>query len=96
MLTPTVLRPITPFHAVGSRPAVTLTQSVPQGIDADILLLGCGDVRNLLCTAYHEKGLSEFSALLPRITPAEYITVTRKLDITSCDVEDAIIGAFTY
>jgi hypothetical protein len=65
MLTPTVLRLITPFDAVGSRPAATLTQSVPHGVDADILLLGCGDVRNILYTSYHEKGLREFFILTP-------------------------------
>lgn len=62
MLTPTVLKPLHPFHALGSRSAVTLTQSVPQGVDADILLIGSGDVRHLLYTAYHEEGLREYYA----------------------------------
>ncbi|POS75051.1 MYND finger [Diaporthe helianthi] len=75
MLTPTVLRVVRPFCAVGSAPAVSLTQCVPQGVDADILLLGCGDVRDILYTAYHEKGFPP-----------------RRLDITSCDVEDAIVA----
>lgn len=64
MLTSTVLRAVRPFFAVGSAPAVSLTQSVPQGVDADILLLGSGDVRDILYTAYYEKGFREFSALV--------------------------------
>ncbi|KAI7773736.1 hypothetical protein LA080_010012 [Diaporthe eres] len=77
MLTPTILNVVLPFYAVGDSPAVTLTRNVPQGVDADILLLGSGDVRHILYTAYHEKGLP-----------------TRKLDITSCDLEDVIIVFF--
>ncbi|KAG8164047.1 hypothetical protein KVR01_005965 [Diaporthe batatas] len=75
MLTPTVLRVVRPFFAVGGAPAVSLTQNVPQGVDANILLLASGDVRDILFTAHHEKGLP-----------------TRNLDITSCDVEEAIIA----
>ncbi|KAJ4415739.1 hypothetical protein N0V82_007169 [Gnomoniopsis sp. IMI 355080] len=75
MLTPTVLSATTPFYAVGNTPAVSFTRCIPQGVHADILLLGCGDVRNILYTAYSEKGF-----------PA------RKLDITACDVEEAIIA----
>lgn len=59
MLTPTILNVVLPFYAVGDSPAVTLTRNVPQGVDADILLLGSGDVRHILYTAYHEKGLRE-------------------------------------
>lgn len=59
MLTPTILNVVHPFYAVGATRAVTLTRNVPQGVDADILLLGSGDVRHILYTAYHEKGLRE-------------------------------------
>ncbi|KAL1860329.1 hypothetical protein Daus18300_009242 [Diaporthe australafricana] len=75
MLTPTILNPVLPLYAVGNTPAVSLTRGVPQGVDADILLLGSGDVRHILYTAYHEKGFP-----------------TRRLDITSCDIKDAIIA----
>ncbi|KKY32509.1 putative mynd finger family protein [Diaporthe ampelina] len=57
MLAPTVLDVFLPFHAIGNTPAVALTRNVPQGVDADILLLGAGDVRHILYTAYHERGL---------------------------------------
>ncbi|KAJ0124535.1 hypothetical protein J7T55_005873 [Diaporthe amygdali] len=75
MLTPTVLNAVLPFFAVGNTPAVSVTRGVPQGVDADILLLESGDVRHILYSAYHEKGFP-----------------TRKLDLTFCDIEDAIIA----
>lgn len=59
MLTPSTLNPCSPFYAIGNTPAVGLARSVPHGVDADILLLGCGDVRHILYTAYAEKGLRE-------------------------------------
>lgn len=97
MLAPTVLRVVRPFFGFGSGPAVSLTQSVPQGVDADILLLGSEDIRDILYTAYHEKGLREFSALVSPdyMVSADRATATRKLDITSCDAEDATIGTLT-
>ncbi|ROW03721.1 hypothetical protein VMCG_05334 [Cytospora schulzeri] len=75
MLTPSLLNVVLPLYAVGNTPAVSLTRCLPQGVDADILLLGCGDVRHILYTAYAEKGFPG-----------------RRLDITCCDVEDAIIA----
>ncbi|KAH8904777.1 MYND finger family protein [Coniochaeta sp. PMI_546] len=56
MLTPSLIVPITPLYAIGNTPAVSLTRCLPQGLDADILLLGCGDVRHILYTAYSEQG----------------------------------------
>lgn len=40
------------FYPLGNTPAVCLTQDLPPEINADILLLGCGDVRNVLYTAF--------------------------------------------
>jgi hypothetical protein len=40
------------FYGVGNTPAVCLTQGLAREEDADVLLLGCGDVRNILCTIY--------------------------------------------
>ncbi|KAK3997939.1 hypothetical protein QBC44DRAFT_314681 [Cladorrhinum sp. PSN332] len=37
-------------------PAISLTQHLPQGIDADILTVCGGDVRDILYTVYSEKG----------------------------------------
>ncbi|KAI1210252.1 uncharacterized protein F4807DRAFT_74160 [Annulohypoxylon truncatum] len=63
------------LYALGNTPAVSLTRGFPQGLDADILLLGCGDVRNILFTVYSEQGFPP-----------------RKLDITCCDSETAVIA----
>ncbi|KAI1381035.1 hypothetical protein F4677DRAFT_462137 [Hypoxylon crocopeplum] len=40
------------FYAVGNTPAVSLIQAIPPGVPVDVLLLGCGDVRNILFTSY--------------------------------------------
>lgn len=37
--------------------ATSLTEDLPQGVDADILLLGCGDARHILYTLFAENGL---------------------------------------
>ncbi|KAL8377187.1 hypothetical protein RB595_008052 [Gaeumannomyces hyphopodioides] len=57
MLTPCITRPVDYLYALGNTPAISLARAVPHGVNADILLLGCGDVRNLLYTAYAEKGM---------------------------------------
>ncbi|KAK2735131.1 mynd finger family protein [Colletotrichum kahawae] len=57
MLTPTVANSISFFYPVGNTPAVNLARGLPHGVDANLLLLGCGDVRNILHTAYNEVGL---------------------------------------
>ncbi|OTA99712.1 hypothetical protein M426DRAFT_67268 [Hypoxylon sp. CI-4A] len=56
MFSPSVLPYFRYFYPIGNTPAVSLTRDLPQGVDADILLLGCGDVRNILFTAYSEQG----------------------------------------
>ncbi|KAI5922011.1 MYND finger [Camillea tinctor] len=56
MFTPAIVPYISQFYPLGNTPAVSLTRGLPQGSDADILLLGCGDVRNILYTAYTERG----------------------------------------
>ncbi|KAI0154446.1 hypothetical protein GGR57DRAFT_502647 [Xylariaceae sp. FL1272] len=38
---------------LGTRPAVNLAQFMPPGMPADILMLGCGDVRNLFFTIHN-------------------------------------------
>lgn len=40
------------FYPIGNTPPVCLTEYLPPGQDADILLLGCGDARNILYTIY--------------------------------------------
>ncbi|KAK7969968.1 MYND finger [Apiospora saccharicola] len=57
MRVPTIASYISQFYPIGNTPAVCLTRGLPQGVDADILLLGSGDVRNILYTAYANEGL---------------------------------------
>ncbi|KAL0939758.1 mynd finger family protein [Colletotrichum truncatum] len=57
MLTPTVANSTTFFYPVGNTPALNLARALPQGLDVSLLLLGCGDVRHILHTAYNEVGL---------------------------------------
>ncbi|KAI1420729.1 hypothetical protein F5Y12DRAFT_719251 [Xylaria sp. FL1777] len=51
MLTPVIANIISYFYPIGNTPAVSLTQTIPPGEPVDILLLGCGDVRNILFTS---------------------------------------------
>ncbi|KND93187.1 hypothetical protein TOPH_02062 [Tolypocladium ophioglossoides CBS 100239] len=64
MLTPTIANLQSWFYATGNTPATNLTRSVPHGQDADILTLGCGDLRNILFTSYVQKGLRRNIILL--------------------------------
>lgn len=52
------------FYATGNTPAVCLTHSLPPDQDVSLLLLGCGDVRNVLFTAYADLGSGKFSKFL--------------------------------
>jgi hypothetical protein len=42
----------TMFYPLGNTPAVSFTQDLSPDQDADVLLLGCGDPRNVLFTVY--------------------------------------------
>lgn len=64
-----------PFRAGSFGPAVNLTEDLPQGADADILLLGGGDIRHIFHTVSTE-------SFLPK----------RKLDVTSCEIDENVIG----
>ncbi|KAJ8107080.1 hypothetical protein OPT61_g9112 [Boeremia exigua] len=67
------------FYPVGNTPAVCLTDTLPPEVDGKVLLLGCGDVRNILCTVYNGAGSVH----------------DRKLDFTCCDIEAEIIARNT-
>ncbi|EIN05453.1 hypothetical protein PUNSTDRAFT_74840 [Punctularia strigosozonata HHB-11173 SS5] len=66
------------FYPVGNTAAICLTQDLPPGQAADVLLLGCGDPRNILYTL--------FADLKPDSQG------DRQLDITCCDHEPAILA----
>jgi hypothetical protein len=82
-----------PFlYAAGNTPAVCLTQSIPPEEDANLLLLGCGDIRNILYTAYNGTGISEYRPSPRHLHDANQRTDNRKLDFTCCDLEAEIIA----
>jgi hypothetical protein len=49
------------FYAIGNTPAVCLTGELPPEEAAHILLLGCGDARNILYTVYADLGARKWS-----------------------------------
>ncbi|KAG9231541.1 hypothetical protein BJ875DRAFT_498233 [Amylocarpus encephaloides] len=54
MISPSSINTVSVFSAIGNTPAVCLTQDLPYQHAAHILLLGCGDVRNVLFTTYSD------------------------------------------
>jgi hypothetical protein len=58
MYAPVVVDIVTFFYPIGNTPAVQLTRDLPREQPADILLLGCGDVRNILFTVYADQDTS--------------------------------------
>ncbi|KAI0051379.1 hypothetical protein FA95DRAFT_1485634 [Auriscalpium vulgare] len=65
------------FYPIGNTPPCCLTDGVPPEQSANLLLLGCGDPRNLLFTVHS----SRVSDAMPR-----------KLDFTCCDHEPAVLA----
>lgn len=53
------------FYPLGNTTPNDLTQTLPPDEDAEILLLGCGDARNVLFTVHSDQGklLTELSNL---------------------------------
>lgn len=74
MFGPVYLDILTFFYPIGNTPATCLTQNLAREVRGTLLLLGCGDVRNILFTLYSEQNNS------------------RPLDITCCDIQDAVIA----
>ncbi|KAI9656846.1 MAG: hypothetical protein M1821_003485 [Bathelium mastoideum] len=56
MLRTTVVNTLNFFYPLGNTPAVCLTQDLAPEQSATILLLGCGDVRNVLFTTFADPG----------------------------------------
>jgi Domain of unknown function (DUF4470) len=61
MLTPAIVNIVSYYYPIGNTPAVCLTQDLAPEQPANILLLGCGDVRNVLFTAYSDSAFSQSS-----------------------------------
>ncbi|KAF9448971.1 hypothetical protein P691DRAFT_704001 [Macrolepiota fuliginosa MF-IS2] len=70
----------TSFYPIGNTPPICLTDHLPPEVDAKILLLGCGDPRNILYTVNVDHGAPDSGI------------ENRLMDITCCDSEPAIIA----
>ena len=83
------------FYPLGNTSAVCLTENLPPEHNADVLLLGCGDPRHILYTVYADATLSGAGRRLethPSCMRLTHPTVPRKLDVTCCDMEAAVLG----
>ncbi|ODM18169.1 hypothetical protein SI65_06040 [Aspergillus cristatus] len=101
MVTPTHLLTDTFFYAIGNTPAINLTSSVPPDQDADILLLGCGDVRNILFSIYMGMGNGrriDFTCcdIQPEIIARNIILFTLILDDTGGDNVERIWSIYYH
>ncbi|KAL2075114.1 hypothetical protein VTL71DRAFT_56 [Oculimacula yallundae] len=88
---PTAINLVSFFYPIGNTPAVCLTQDLPPEDGAQILLLGCGNIRNVLFTAYTDASPSKHTFTSKKTVANEEIA-TRQLDMTCCDIEGAIIA----
>ena len=59
MQSPIYADPFTTWRPLSMRPAWSLTQDLPPGERADVLLLGCGDPQNILFTIFCEEDNGE-------------------------------------
>ena len=60
MFTPAHVNIVNFFYPIGNTPAVSLTRDLSLEDEAKVLLLGCGDVRNILFTTYTDGACSTF------------------------------------
>lgn len=59
MATPVIVDIVTYYYPVGNTSAVHLTRNLPPEQTAQILLLGCGDIRNIVFTVYMDQDLGK-------------------------------------
>ncbi|KZV65849.1 hypothetical protein PENSPDRAFT_689512 [Peniophora sp. CONT] len=65
------------FYPIGNTSAVCLTRDLPLRVPASLLLLGCGDPRNVLYTIFCESSTGNAS---------------RELDFTCCDHDVGVLS----
>lgn len=85
------------YYPAGNTPAAFLLQSLPPEQDATVLLMGAGDPRNILFTAYNvqDDGVwSDVRWIVLRGILMKYFLflVSRSVDFTCCDIQPAILG----
>jgi hypothetical protein len=57
---PVYIAPMQWFYPIGNTAAVSLTQDLPPGKQANCLVLGNGDPRNILFTLYNEENSGRY------------------------------------
>ena len=72
---------------MGQTSAVSLTQDLPPGKQANCLVLGNGDARNILFTLFNDQNNGTLCCVSSLMTG-----FSRVYDFTCCDVEPAVIG----
>jgi hypothetical protein len=68
MFTPAYVNIVSYFYPIGNTPAICLTRDLSFEDEAKVLLLGCGDVRNILFTTYTDGACSTFLAVIPAVS----------------------------
>ncbi|KAK6537118.1 hypothetical protein TWF694_011317 [Orbilia ellipsospora] len=82
MLHPTVFDYNGYFYPIGNTPALNLASHLPLEVDADVLLLGCGDLRHILFTLFTETNTK----------PDQAKNTNRKYHFTCCDLDGGVIA----
>lgn len=95
MLNPAIVDIVPFYYPLGNTPAVCLTQDLPCDEPATVLLLGCGDVRNILYTAYSDSVSRELVSSDTAECLVDIKLEPRQLDITCCDIQVAVLGRST-
>ncbi|EPS39897.1 hypothetical protein H072_6313 [Dactylellina haptotyla CBS 200.50] len=72
------------YYPIGNSPAINLVDHLPPDLDADILLLGCGDARNILFTLWTESH--------DTVDKDKDASKLRTFKFTCCDIEGAVIA----
>lgn len=85
------------FYPIGNTSAVCLTRDISPDDPANILLLGCGDLRNILYTICADTTQAGKGADLPHkdeMLMHSIMIERRLLDFTCCDQEPGVLGEY--
>jgi hypothetical protein len=81
------------FYPIGNTSAVSLLRDIAPEQPANLLLLGCGDPRNVLYSIFCEApGCKWRIFFLRNWIYSDLHTAERPLDFTCCDIDPAILG----
>lgn len=85
------------FYPIGNHSAQDLTRDLSPDQDANILLLPCGDPRNVSYTVFTETPFSTSHIILIDPAFSDFhlllrVSVPRKVDFTCCDYDAGILG----